>query len=387
VKIVELPFLYRIGIIPPRCRKAEPHLVRDKVLVEIPEVTAADAPFGVEWVQQRLVNEASPDTRDKYYPDGAPRMISRVYDGRYYHPIVENKLGEKIGISVDEFLVDVANPKIARGLWAHKDGQRWPADRYPALPIVAGNRYSGREKSALVYHTLAETFDCGRLGTDDREQRMAEAVVTLQRSLLFIDGEVWSAERAAEPWIGVALRMDKIEIFVGYMQDVNSYVCPFRADRLIEARDYAASLSVKTGFPVQDLADLLIIHNFETVLRDEARMTAEQISNGLGANIINCPESWPSEAIAAHRALLDLRSIPERNRDLRWVATVFLNAEVIHSKMIDMPQEWHYGRELADGVSMGVERWLDMKSGRPDLVDLMKLVRDDDDALGAGLTL
>ncbi len=382
-QIVELPFLYNAQIIPYRARRPIPHIVRDKVLVEIPSLTADEAPLGIEWIQNDLYNRHEGTDRETFFPKGPSRIVSRFHDGRHFGAV--RKAGAE-PLTAEEFIRDAATARPAR-VWASSrtDGSAsWNTRDFPVPPGIQKNTYSSRDMSAFHFGTLDGAMQGGRLHSHNRDEMKAEATDFLAKSVIFVDGNVWTTSLAAEMWYGVRDFPGKPpEVFVGYKQDIAHWVVPFRADRREDAIAYAEQLAVKAGMSASITGDEVIIHSPHAVVRDDAIMLASAILVRSGDNILNGRGGWPEDIASAHQQLKLSALVPSGERDRQWAAKIFANAELIHEQAHAISGT-AYGASVTTGIASTVEHWLTVEKARnPDVVDMMASIKEDEMALSS----
>lgn len=382
-QIVELPFLYNAQIIPYRARRPVPHIVRSKVLVQIPSLTADEAPLGVEWIQNDSFRRYDRADRDKVLPKGPHRIVSRFHDGRHFGAVTKG--GDGL-LSVEEFVRDAAIPRPARvWLGSRDDGSpSWSTRDFPVPPGIRKGSYGYRDLSAFHFGTIQEALQGGRIHGHNEEEMKADAADYLAKNLIFVDGAVWTTSLAAEMWYGVRDFPGKPpEVFVGYRQDISHWMVPFRADRRDDAIAYAEQIAAKSGVAASITDDEVIIHSPHSIVRDDAIMLASAILVRSGDNIINGREGWPDDVASAHQQLKHAARVDPGARNRHWAAQVFANAELIHEHA-DTISGTSLGQAVTTGIASTVEHWLASEKARnPDLVDMIAAIKDDEMALSS----
>lgn len=377
-RIVDLPFAYEIRIIPPGKRKFDTFIVRDFAPAMLDSVSSAEAPVAMTVEIRDGYEAASPEDRARFFPNGPTKTDFRYHDGRLFQPI-----GGLTPIGIDDFQTSVKLSDLWRTRFMATAQTPFRKDMYPRLPAL------GRDSSAstLSLPTLDEQLahlghGRARIVGGDLSRRRDEAMNILAKSLLIIDGIVWTTSFATEPVYQVISTRDRVEVDLVLAANPLSYGANFRIDDFVAAKAFAEAEARLRGFKPAAIAysnNVVTILEPSAVRRDNVVMTAEQALRGLGVIITNRKqvEPWPERADQLEDSLKALRA--KRDLDPRDAAEILMLLEELGGILASVPG--HTARELVDGTAMARRRWRNVEM--PRRLDLTEQIEAEDADMAA----
>lgn len=373
-RIMTLPFAFEVRLIPRGKRNHSTFVVRDDVMVHIPQLTTLEAPVALtfEVNEHRHLLPATP-------AEAVDRTAMRFYDGRLYRSV-----GGPKPVRAGEFETAMKMPGAWRRQWNATSAPIFPSSSYPHMPANGRDRNVSTPGLPTLEEQL-QNLGGARIAGTELARRRDEAVTLLAASLMIVNDEVWTTSHAREPLYQViSTNHNGVELDLSMARNSLAYVSSFRADDFDTAYAFAKAEADRRGILHTDIKigpNKVEINDAKFLLADNITMTADQALSGVG-HLPTEQEmaAWPPAAVPLAMQLKAARS--RRIEDPREAAQLLQDLE--HLTVLLQGGTDRFSRDLAAQTAMGLMRWQTIE--KPRASQLLAQVAAEDEEI-AGLDL